>query len=82
MVVKNYKSRWGTCYKNKYITLNYKLMMLDVDLIDYVIIHELCHTIYFDHQKEFKNLLNRITKNSAGLNKKLKEMSFVLKIEY
>ena len=36
--IKNYKSRWGTCYKNKDITLNTKLVCLNEKVIDYVFI--------------------------------------------
>ena len=80
--VKDYKSRWGTCYKNKNITLNYKLMMLDVKIIDYVILHELCHTVYFDHQKKFHSLLSSLIKNEKEIKRSLKEKSFLLKIKY
>lgn len=80
--VKDYKARWGSCYKNKDITLCYKLMMLSLDLIDYVIIHELCHTVYFNHQKGFHELLSSKIKNERELNRRLKNYAFLLKIDY
>lgn len=48
------KTRWGVCNtKNKVITLNTELIKKDLDLIDYVIIHELCHFFEGNHSKEF-----------------------------
>ena len=50
------KTRWGVCNKkNMAITLNTELIHKDVSLIDYVIIHELCHFKYMDHSKFFWN---------------------------
>lgn len=80
--IKNYKSRWGACDKNKNVYLSYKLIMIDKDLIDYVILHELCHTKFFNHKKEFHNLLKSYFINERELNKRLKKFSFISKIEY
>lgn len=50
------KTRWGVCNKSSMtVTLNTELIHKDVSLIDYVIIHELCHFKYMDHSKEFWN---------------------------
>ncbi len=80
--IKDYKSRWGSCDKNKNISLNYKLVMIDKILIDYVIIHELCHTVYFNHKKEFHLLLKSFFKNEIDIRKRLNEYSFINKIDY
>ena len=45
--------------KNHSITLNSKLIEFDIEKIDYVIIHELCHIIHFDHSKEFWRLVEK-----------------------
>ena len=50
------KTRWGVCNKSSMtVTLNTELIHKDISLIDYVIIHELCHFKYMDHSKEFWN---------------------------
>ena len=80
--IKNYKSRWGACDKNHNIYLNYKLVMLDKDLIDYVLIHELCHTKFFNHKSEFHGLLKSFFENEFNYKKRLKKFSNICKIEY
>ena len=80
--IKNYKSRWGACDKKNNIYLNYKLVMLDKNLIDYVLIHELCHTKFFSHNKDFHNLLKSFFNNEFSLRKRLKNFSNICKIQY
>ena len=59
---KNYKSRWGCCDAKKNVILNYKLYMLDEFTIKCVIVHELLHTLYLNHGKNFKNSLKNSRK--------------------
>lgn len=52
--IRKMKTRWGVCNKSSMtVTLNTELIHKDVSLIDYVIIHELCHFKYMNHSKEF-----------------------------
>ena len=73
--VKNAKTRWGSCSGVNNINLNIHLMRLPSDLVDYVILHELCHTIHKNHGKEFWNLLEKVCHNSQILDNELKKYS-------
>lgn len=53
------KTRWGCCNTQKRIIFSQYLMTLPFHLIDYVILHELCHTIYMNHSKDFYALLDK-----------------------
>jgi len=69
--IKNSKTRWGSCSYDNKINLSLYLMRLPVILIDYVIIHELCHTIEKNHGKGFWALLEKITGNARKYAKDL-----------
>lgn len=51
--VRHMQSRWGSCTSRKTITLNAALMQCPPEVIDYVVIHELCHTRVPDHTPRF-----------------------------
>ena len=54
LVIRKMVRKWGHCNKrNKVVTLNTELIKYTLDEIDYVIVHELCHFIHFDHCKAF-----------------------------
>ena len=54
LVVRKMVRKWGHCNKiDEIVTLNSELIKYGIDEIDYVIVHELCHFIHFDHSKEF-----------------------------
>ncbi len=53
IIIKNYKSRWGSCYLNGRVQFNWRLVMMPKQVVDYVIIHELCHLIHHNHSKQF-----------------------------
>lgn len=54
LVIRKMVRKWGHCNKrDKIVTLNTELIKYSIDEIDYVIVHELCHFIHFDHSKAF-----------------------------
>ncbi len=63
VVVKKLKSRWGSATKSGIIHLNETLAKTPPKVIDYVIIHELCHLKIHDHSSKFWNLLYKTMPN-------------------
>jgi len=47
------KTRWGSCSSNKTLSFSWRLMLAPPRVLDYVVIHELCHLTYMNHSKEF-----------------------------
>lgn len=67
------KSRWGSCSHRNTLSLNIELMRLPLELCDYIILHELTHTIHKHHQDAFWNHLERVLPGSLILDKRMRE---------
>jgi len=70
--IKNNKSRWGSCSHLGNLNFSFHLMMLPDELIDYVILHELTHTVEHNHSRKFWTILDSIYGDSKAIDKKLK----------
>lgn len=58
--VKKLKSRWGSCTKEGNINFNWRIIMAPMSIVDYVVVHELCHLKYHNHSKDFWKLLGQM----------------------
>ncbi|RDC61709.1 M48 family metallopeptidase [Adhaeribacter pallidiroseus] len=72
VVIKNTSTRWGSCSGLNNINLNLHLMRLPEALRDYVILHELAHTVEKNHGPRFWALLDKISGDARGLDRKMK----------
>lgn len=69
------KTRWGVCnVKDKIVTLNTDLLKKDITLIDYVIIHELCHFYHPNHSASFWGLVSKYYPYYKNARKMLKNV--------
>ena len=70
---RNMLTRWGVCNPSKKtVTLNTELLKKDINLLDYVIIHELCHFFEPNHSKKFWNLVGLAYPDYKNARKALK----------
>ena len=67
------QKRWGSCTKSGKIILNTELIKAPKGSIGYVIIHELCHLIHHNHNKDFYNLQNRLSPDWEKWKEKLEQ---------
>ena len=71
--IRNQKTRWGSCSIKNNISLNIQLMRLSNSIIDYVILHELVHTIVKNHSILFWNTLDIYVDHAKKIDKRLKQ---------
>ena len=72
VTIKNNRSRWGSCSGSNNINLSLHIMRLPKYLSDYILLHELVHTIHKNHSKKFWDHLDEITGNAKALDRELK----------
>jgi len=71
IVIRNQSTRWGSCSKKGTLSFNYKIGELPLELVDYIVVHELCHLQEMNHSYNFWNLVESILPHYMVLKKKL-----------
>lgn len=73
ITIRDQRTRWGSCTRNKSISLNYKLIFLPHELMRHIMIHELCHTIHLNHSEKFWRLVATFDQNCQQNRKKIQQ---------
>ncbi|MCM3665036.1 M48 family metallopeptidase [Mesobacillus subterraneus] len=60
MRITDSKTNWGTCDSMRNLTFNWKLSMAPIEVIDYVVVHEMCHMVHMNHDRSFWRLVGKI----------------------
>jgi hypothetical protein len=60
LVIKDQQKRWGSCTKDNQLLFNWKCVMAPSPVLDYIVVHEMCHMVYRNHSQEFWGLVKRI----------------------
>jgi len=78
ITTKTMKSRWGSCSRSGELTFNWALMFAPLWVLDYVVIHELCHLIHMHHKPSFWELVEAHYPQQAAAKKWLKHYGLAL----
>ena len=80
VVTNNNKTRWGSCSRKGELAVNWRAVMLKPELLDYIIVHEFCHLLEFNHTKNFWAVVQTILPNWKTLRIQLKHMNWLLQL--
>jgi len=58
--IKSYRSRWGSCHADGRIYFNWRIIMAPSSIVDYVVVHELCHLAHHNHSPDYWRLVESI----------------------
>ena len=71
--IRDMKTRWGSCSSKGNVSLNLRLIHQPVELIDYVVLHELCHLKELNHSPRFWKLMDRVLPDWRDRRKRLNQ---------
>ena len=71
--IRDQKTRWGSCSSEGNLSFNWRLILAPPDVLDYVVIHELCHRKEMNHSKEFWALVESLMPEYKERRKWLRE---------
>jgi predicted metal-dependent hydrolase len=74
--IRQLKRRWGSCNSKKELVFNLNLMRLDPLHIDYVILHELTHTLHMNHGPDFWSHLESVYPGAKKIAKVVRRINF------
>ncbi len=74
----NNKTRWGVCDSRGNIAINWRAIFLPPNLLDYIVVHELCHLLEFNHTPAFWNIVEKIIPDYQVVRKHLKCLNYLI----
>lgn len=80
--VRDQKTRWGSCSSTRNLNFNYRLMMAPPEVIDYIVVHEMCHLEHMNHSKSFWKKVYEVMPDYKKHELFLKEKGMLLNIDW
>lgn len=80
ITLRNQKSRWGSCSRLKNLNFNWRLIMAPIEVIDYVIAHEMCHLKEMNHSSRYWKLVAETIPDYKEVRKWLRKNHYLLTI--
>ena len=74
VLIRDQRQRWGSCAPDGTLRFNWRVVMLEPALVDYVIVHELAHLAVRSHSDDYWKLLNRIVPDAQERRRKLRDV--------
>lgn len=81
ITVRDQRSRWGSCSSRGTLSFNYRLVFAPPKVLDYVVVHELCHLTHMNHSKDFWNMVGSVMPEYKEYKNWLKEHGAELTLE-
>lgn len=81
ITIRDQKTRWGSCSSRGTLSFNYRLIFAPPKILDYVVVHELCHLTHMNHSKEFWNMVSSVMPDYKECKAWLKEHGHELRLE-
>ena len=78
ITIRRQKTRWGSCTAKGNLNFNCLLVMTPPEVLDSVVVHELCHLVHRDHSKEFYSMVFRYFPDYKRCDRWLKEYGRLL----
>ena len=79
--IKAQEKRWGSCTAKGNLNFNWRIIMAPPDVIDYIVVHEMCHLVHLDHSSNFWGLVRKIMPEYKSSKMALKNMGFKYRLE-
>lgn len=80
ITIRDQKTRWGSCSGRGTLSFNWRLILAPPEILDYVVVHELCHLTHMNHSKEFWSLVGNVIPDYKIRKKWLKENGHTLRL--
>lgn len=79
IAVRDQSSRWGSCSAKKTLSFSWRVILAPEEVVNYLVLHEICHLKHMNHSKRYWDLVNSVMTNHKKYDKWLKDNGLKLK---